>query len=457
MAKKSKITYICSSCQETFIAWMGQCPSCKAWNSFEEITESPKSAPRKENQAKPVSLPNISNEEQNRITTGSSEMDKVLGGGMVPGSVILLGGEPGIGKSTLLLSFGKSGKKILYIAGEESLEQIYERAKRTQTVLPNVTLLQETNLDAILNAAAQIKPDVLLLDSIQTVTVDADKGMLSGGPSQLRMAASALVEFARQYKIPVCITGHITKDGQIAGPKLLEHTVDVVLYFENQKYDQYRFIRSSKNRYGAIGEVAIFEMTAEGLKEVSGKRNLLQMQEVGGIGSILFPQIDGSQAMLVEVQVLATPAAFSSGRRIGENLDVSRIHMIAAILEKYSGFNIGQSDIFVRVQGGAYMRDSAGDLALLLAMASSYLNTELPSRWAAAGELSLTGRIRLCSRLETRRNTLVSHHIPNVLWGGKAPNASSKPPSGNLSSMSKEYYFDDVKTCVEKIFQKRPA
>jgi DNA repair protein RadA/Sms len=326
------------------------------------------------------------------------------------------------------------------------MEQVYTRAERTNAIYPNITILQETSLDVVLEQAEKIKPEILLVDSIQTIT--AGGGVNTGSPSQLKASASAFIDFARKYNIPVIMTGHITKDGQIAGPKLLEHAVDVVLYFETQRFGQYRFVRSSKNRFGSTGEIAVFEMIAAGLKEISGERNLLQMRDVGGIGSILFPQVDGSQAMLVELQVLVTPASFSSGRRIGENIDISRIHMIAAILEKYSGFNIGQTDIFVRVQGGAYMRDSAGDLALMMAMASSFLNIELPSRWAAAGELSLTGGIRLCSHLEIRRKLLLSHKIPNVLWGGKGANSSSP-------SLSREYYFDNVKECVDKTFRKQ--
>jgi len=461
MAKKPRTVFGCTSCGDTFIAWMGQCPSCKAWNSFVETTEDktseavagmPANADRAA--AKPVALGSIQRENLKRVSTGIAEMDKILGGGMVAGSVILLGGEPGVGKSTLLLAFGKSGKKILYVTGEESAEQIHSRAERIGALYDNVTLLQETRLDNVIAAAVELKPEIILVDSIQTMNVDLSKNIGIGSPAQLRAAASVLIDHARQYNIPVCMTGHITKDGQIAGPKLLEHSVDVVLYFENQRFGQYRFIRSTKNRFGSTGEIAVFEMGAEGLREISGERNLLQMQDVGGIGSILFPQVDGSQVMLVEFQVLATPAAFSSGRRIGENIDVTRIQMIAALLEKYSGFNIGQSDIFVRVQGGAHMSDSAGDLALLLAMASSFLNTELPSRWAAAGELSLTGRIRPCSQLQTRRKTLISHKIYNVLWGGRPATGTENTP-GASAGMAKEYYFDDVKTCIEKTFQSR--
>ncbi|MDH4200887.1 MAG: DNA repair protein RadA [Spirochaetia bacterium] len=448
MAKKARTVYKCSACSESFIAWMGQCPTCKAWNSFEETTESDKIGKKISGSSIPVALNSIKSEKLIKISTGLSEMDKILGNGMVAGSVILLGGEPGVGKSTLLLEFGKSGRKILYVTGEESLQQIHSRAARIGALRPNVTILQETQLENILSAALDFKPEVLIIDSIQTINVDSSKSMNIGSPAQLRAAAAALIDYARMNDVPVCMTGHITKDGQIAGPKLLEHSVDVVLYFENQRLGQYRFIRSSKNRFGSTGEIAVFEMSPEGLREISGERNLLQMQDVGGVGSILFPQLDGSQTMLVEFQVLVTPAAFSSGRRIGENIDISRIHMIAAILEKYSGFNIGQSDIFVRVQGGAHMNDSAGDLALLLAMASSYLNTELPACWAAAGELSLTGRIRSCSQTQTRKRTLLSHRIPNVIWGGK-------PPRNSMESPGRQYFFEDVKTCIEKTFQKK--
>jgi len=474
-AKKVKTLYRCSQCDHTTPAWLGQCPNCKSWNSLSEetvstekagISGSASSSARNQKRNPPVNISKIESSDTERVETGLDEIDKILGGGFVPGSVILLGGEPGIGKSTLLLEIGKAchnpltrnGAKVrdqlqvLYVTGEESLAQVHNRAKRVKGDTPNITLMQENHLDTVVEYVQKNTPDLIFIDSIQTIIPDLDK-LNTGSPSQLRIATAELVDLARLYQIPILMTGHITKEGQIAGPKLLEHAVDVVLYFESHQYGQYRFIRSIKNRYGSTGEIAVFEMKADGLKEVPEEQTLLHMNDVGGVGSILFPQIEGSRAMPVEMQVLVTPASLASGRRVGENIDLARIQMIAAILEKFMGYTMSQTDIFVRVQGGIYMKDSAGDLALLLAMASSYLNVELPNRWAAAGELSLTGRIRQPGYFSERKKSLLAHDIPHVIWGGK--NGEGKEPDPTLKAgFKKEYYFDHVKNCIEAVFKK---
>ena len=448
---KQRIEYLCSECGETFIAWLGQCPNCQAWNSFQEVKTAKgkggalTSGPTKEK--KIVSIGDIAEERLVRTSTGMPEVDRLLGGGMAAGSVILLGGEPGVGKSTLLLQFGRSGKKILYVTGEESAEQVQSRATRIEAIHENVSVLQDYSLESILEQAQKFQPDILLVDSIQAVNVESDK-LFPGSTSQIRMAAAALLEFARENQVTVWMTGHITKEGTIAGPKLLEHMVDVVLYFESERFGQYRFVRAVKNRYGAVGEVSVFEMTPKGLAEVPHEKSLIHLDDTGGVGSILFPQIDGSRAMPVEVQVLATPSSFSGARRIGEGIDVARIHMIAATLEKFLEFPMSSSDIFVRVLGGSYLRDGGGDLALLIAMASSYLNYEIPIKWAAAGELSLTGKIRAPGQLKERQRTLLTHGISHVAWGGA-------PSDQYLAKNIQQFFFNDVKSCVEKLFEKR--
>ena len=443
-AAKNKTLYKCSKCNDTFIAWMGQCPSCKEWNTFTEISENSKQRVEKSSALRLSGLNSTDQSKFSRFSSGLDEVDRILGGGLVSGSVILLGGEPGIGKSTLLLALGKSKAKILYVSGEESAAQIIDRARRIRCVYPNVTLLEETSLAGIEQAIDEVKPEIVFVDSIQTVSSDTEK-LLTGSVSQIRSATAALVQQARQKNIPIIMTGHITKEGQIAGPKVLEHAVDVVLYFESQNFGQYRFIRSVKNRYGATGEIAVFEMTEHGLKEVPREQSLIRLDEIGGIGSILFPQVDGTRVLPVEIQVLVTPASFSNGRRIGENIDISRIHMISAILEKFPGYQMSQSDIFVRVHGGTYLRDSAGDLALLLATASSYLNRKIPSRWAAAGELSLTGTVRAPSHLEERKKTLRALKIESAVWGGTEETTKIK-------LAKKELFFNDVKMCIDKMF-----
>lgn len=445
MAKKPKTLYRCSQCGDEFIAWTGQCSSCKAWNSLEEVAKA--QAPVSSSGGSGASIVPITDEasiEAPRESTGISELNRLLGGGMVPGSVVLLGGEPGIGKSTLLLKFTESKRRILYVTGEESAAQIKTRASRVGAVAENLFLLQDYSLGAILEKARQFKPEILLIDSIQAVTVEGEK-LFPGSPSQIRTAAAAFMEFARAQNVCVWVTGHITKDGQIAGPKLLEHMVDVVLYFESERFGQYRFIRSAKNRYGSTGEIAVFEMTQGGLVEIEQGKSLIHLEDTGGVGSILYPQTDGSRTMPVEVQVLVTPASFAGARRIGENIDVPRIHMISAILEKFMGFQVSSSDIFVRIHGGTFLRDAGADLALLVAMASSYLNVELPMKWAAAGELSLTGKVRAPSHIKERRKTLLSHGIGHVVWGGQGEHAA-----GEL----KEYYFQDASAAINKLFEK---
>ena len=442
-AKSKKTVYRCSECGENFIAWMGQCPACKAWNTFEETTQGEVEKTAHRENLNFFSITKGFKDELIRIPTGIREMDNVLGGGLVRGSVVLLGGEPGIGKSTLLLAFGKSGKKVLYVSGEEGAGQILDRANRTGALYENVTLLQETKIERILSAIHEVKPEILLVDSIQTVNSENEK-YINGSVTQIRTSAAAFVELARSNNIPVVLTGHITKDGQIAGPKVLEHAVDVVLYFENQNFGQYRFIRSVKNRYGSTGEIAVFEMTREGLLEVPREKSLIHLDDTGGVGSILFPQVDGTRIMPVEVQVLATPASFSNGRRIGENIDISRIHMIAAILEKFLGYQMSQSDIFVRIHGGTFLKDSAGDLALLLAMASSYRNKQIPKKWAAAGELSLTGKMRLPTHFRERRKALTSLKVNQQIWAGDSNNLE-------IQTTSDEKFFSDVKLCVSEI------
>jgi len=440
MSKKEKTVYQCSNCQDTFIAWMGQCPSCKSWNSFEEKTGI-KTKGTTSSHKDPVSITAEEAQPVKRVHTRIEEFDRLLGGGFVPGSVTLLGGEPGIGKSTLLLEIASCGKNILYISGEESNQQIIDRAHRIDAMHPNLYLLQETAIENILSAIRKTKPELVMIDSIQTVSTDSEK-MFAGSVTQIRGAASLFVEIARELSIPIILTGHITKDGQIAGPKVMEHAVDVVLYFETQNYGQYRFIRSVKNRYGSTGEIAVFEMTPEGLKEVSADKSLIHLDDIGGNGSILFPQLDGTRVLPVEVQVLVTPASFANGRRIGENIDISRIHMIAAILEKFMGFSMSQSDIFVRIQGGTYMRDPAADLALLIATASSYLNKPVPPKLSAAGELSLTGIIRNPSHLDLRKKTIHALGIKKIIWGGEK----------NINkSTSEDPFYNNIKECLKAI------
>lgn len=409
--KKEKVSYLCTECGDSFPKWFGQCPSCKAWNSLTENRfESPEElAPA----AKPLITSNPA--PASAIQTGLRQFDAILGGGIFPGAVILLGGEPGIGKSTLLLEIMRQAPAV-YITGEESLAQVQARAERLG-MRAGLDIIQGNGLGQLLQYVKQKKAPLVLLDSIQTAYTDQRTGF-AGSPAQIREVTQRIVEFAKENQVAFVLAGHITKDGQIAGPKLLEHAVDTVIYFEQNQATRYRFLRAVKNRFGATGDVAIFEMTATGFREVASADSLLPVQEIGGLGSCLFPQLEGTRVLPLEIQVLVTPTGFANGRRIGENIELSRIHLIAAILEKFCNLKLSQCDIFVRVNGGTSLAEGAGDLALLCAMASSYLEKPLMKRRAVAGQVSLTGEIRSPGGLEERRRALAQWKIPHALWGG---------------------------------------
>ncbi|MDH5721497.1 MAG: DNA repair protein RadA [Spirochaetia bacterium] len=443
---KTKIVYKCADCGEEFPKWMGQCMSCHRWNSLEEvqISQKQKTTPKLNHNISSKPLLKERNSANQKKLSGLNEFDKLLGGGFTPGSVILLGGEPGVGKSTLLLTLARTLSNILYVSGEESFDQIKDRAVRVEVPFENVKILQENDLETIVECLNKEKPEIVFIDSIQTVHMPGNKGF-TGSVSQIRETAQIFLEFAKKNNTIFLITGHITKEGQIAGPKLLEHAVDVVLYFENQNNGSHRFIRSVKNRFGAVGEIAVFSMSEKGLHEVSAENSLLPIHEIGGIGSVLFPQVEGSRIIPLEVQVLVTPTGFANGRRIGENIDISRIHLIAAILEKFAGYKLSQCDIFVRTRGGTALKDNAGDLALLLAMASSYKDIPLLSNRAIAGEVSLTGKIRTPSHLEQRQKALQSLNIKKALWGGSKPEKDSSSVENSFFSNVSELLKTEFK------------
>lgn len=409
--KKEKITFLCTECGESFPKWYGQCPSCKAWNSLTENRFASESASPTQN--KPLIVEK--GKSRQVVKTGLSQFDNILGGGIMPGAVILIGGEPGIGKSTLLLEIMRSAPAV-YVTGEESLSQIESRAKRLG-LGTDLDIVQGNSLTQLFGYVTQKNPPLVLVDSIQTMYTD-DRSGFAGSPGQIRDVTQRIIEFAKSNATAFILAGHITKDGQIAGPKLLEHAVDTVIYFEQNQTTRYRFLRAVKNRFGATGDVAIFEMTATGFREVQNADSLLPVQEIGGMGSCLFPQLEGTRVMPLEIQVLVTPTGFANGRRIGENIELSRIHLIAAILEKFCTLKLSQCDIFVRVNGGTQLSEPAGDLALLFAMASSYLERPLPRRRAVAGQVSLTGEIRSPGGLEERRRALAQWKIPQAVWGG---------------------------------------
>jgi DNA repair protein RadA/Sms len=430
-AKKERASYLCSECGDSFPKWFGQCPSCKAWNSltenrFEDVTA-----------AEAVSKPMITGkaEVMAAMQTGLRQLDSLLGGGIMPGAVILIGGEPGIGKSTLLLEIMRNTKAV-YVTGEESLSQVQSRAARLG-LGDDLDIIQGNSVSQLLDYVKQKKSRLVLLDSIQTAYTDQRTGF-AGSPTQIREVTQRIIEFAKTNQVAFVLAGHITKDGQIAGPKLLEHAVDTVIYFEQNQATRYRFLRAVKNRFGATGDIAIFEMTATGFREIQNADSLLPVQEIGGMGSCLFPQLEGTRIIPLEIQVLVTPTGFANGRRIGENIELSRIHLIAAILEKFCALKLSQCDIFVRVNGGTALAEPAGDLALLLAMASSYLEKPLMKRRAVAGQVSLTGEIRSPGGLDERRRALAQWKIPHALWGGLKENSAAGVQEAFASFIDKD-------------------
>ena len=404
MSKRPRSTYLCSDCGEAFSVWSGRCSSCGSWNTLEEQSSTKALYLDKKNrQTKAVQLHNLGAlPDIDRILTGLDIFDEILGGGLVPGGTILLGGEPGIGKSTLLLELARKGLNTLYVSGEESLGQIARRAKRLKIESKTFHISTENEIDGVLQAAQKCKGlRLLCIDSIQTAYC-VDSSGVQGSISQIRDVIQRLSNFAKANAISVIVTAHVTKEGSIAGPKQLEHAVDTVLYFESQSSGEYRFIRATKNRFSSTGNLAVFEMRPDQLKPVNKYQQLLDNGDIGGPGSVIFPQKEGQRFLALEIQALVTPTGYTNGRRIAAGLDQNRLYIAIALLEKYGGYRLGNCDVFVRVLGGVPLKETAGDLPLLLALMGSYWGQSPFLKSAAAGEVSFTGKIRPATNIEER-------------------------------------------------------
>lgn len=406
---KIKIAFVCQSCGFSTPKWMGKCSSCGAWNSFvEEIQQ--KSSDRSmllrssAQSSRPQKLEEVRTESSERISTRDAELDRVLGGGMVPGSVILLGGEPGIGKSTLLLQtvLKLQGKKILYISGEESEAQIKLRAERTPYRNSDCYVLTETNLEQIIQQIEALQPEVLIADSIQTLHTEFIESS-AGSVSQIRECASKLIRYAKASGTPTILVGHINKEGSIAGPKILEHMVDVVLQFEGDRNHIFRIIRAMKNRFGSTSEIGIYEMKQFGLEEVPNPSALLLSEsDLQLSGTTIAAITEGLRPLLVEVQALVSTAVYGTPQRAANGFDVRRLNMLLAVLEKRCGFHLGTKDVFLNVTGGIRLEEPAADLSVVAAILSSNEDLALPRNVCFAGEVGLTGEIRPVSRIEAR-------------------------------------------------------
>jgi DNA repair protein RadA/Sms len=406
---KTKTVFVCQNCGVESARWIGRCPSCKEWNTYHEEIIAPASSKGTGfmsdlEKRKPELLDNIEADEKNRQKTGIAELDRILGGGMVRGSLILLGGEPGVGKSTLALQLALALKdtKILYVSGEESEEQISLRAHRLKSSNPLCYILSETDLESILTHSENLKPGLIIVDSIQTVST-AMLESSAGSVSQVRECAAQLLKYSKLSGIPVFLIGHITKDGTLAGPKVLEHIVDVVLYFEGDNNYVYRILRSVKNRFGSTSEIGIFEMVESGLKEVNNPSDLFINQHDEPISGIsIAATVDGLRPFLIETQALVSSAVYGTPQRSSTGFDIRRLNMLLAILEKRAGFRLGIKDVFLNIAGGIKVADPAIDLAIVSAVLSSNLDIPIPREICFAGETGLSGEIRPVSRIEQR-------------------------------------------------------
>lgn len=415
---KDKTVYVCSNCGQESAKWIGKCPACGQWNTFKELRVSADTGGQaarnaavdvhramSHSGAKPIFLKDISSQDEPRIDMHDNELNRVLGGGLVRGSIVLLGGEPGIGKSTLTLQtvLNMSDRRILYVSGEESAHQLKMRAMRINpNAADNVMILCETSLEDIFKHISEVKPEFVVIDSIQTIST-ADVDSSPGSVTQVRECASALLRFAKTSGVPVLLIGHINKEGTIAGPKILEHIVDTVIQFEGDNHYMYRILRSTKNRFGSTAELGIYEMHQQGLRQVANPSELLLSQDHNGLSGIAISSaIEGVRPFLVETQALVSSAAYGTPQRSATGFDQRRLNMLLAVLEKRVGFKLTQKDVFVNIAGGLRVTDLAMDLSVIAAVLSSNVDTPIETGWCMAGEVGLSGEVRPVSRIVQR-------------------------------------------------------
>lgn len=404
---KPTIQYVCSSCGAKAPQMLGRCPVCGEWGTYEEEISSPATSPtalRRSSSPTAVRLQDIEAQAETRIDLHCGELNRVLGGGLVPGSLVLLGGEPGIGKSTLALQvlMRLGACRTLYASGEESIRQLKLRAERLAGKPENLYLISETSLEAILQQVSELKPDIVVVDSIQTIGTESIEASI-GSLSQVRECAARILTFSKEKNIPFLIVGHINKEGSLAGPKVLEHIVDTVLQFEGDQHYMYRILRAQKNRFGSTSELGIFEMQQDGLREVVNPSELLLSQNHEGLSGIaIAAAIEGVRPLLIEVQALVSSAAYGTPQRSSTGFDGRRLNMLLAVLEKRVGFKLLQKDVFLNIAGGLRVNDPAIDMAVLAAVLSSNMDIALDPGTTLAGEVGLAGEIRPISRLDQR-------------------------------------------------------
>jgi DNA repair protein RadA/Sms len=414
LAKKSAVKFVCQACGYESPKWLGRCPNCGAWNQMEEEREATKAVKQQQRSnftghvPQAVVIEDIKTENIPRVKTEMEEVNHVLGGGIVPGSLILIGGDPGIGKSTLLLQISaqinNAGHRVLYISGEESAGQIKMRAERLGVKGTDFYIYPETDIDAIRETIEKIKPDFVIVDSIQTM-IQPENNSTAGSVSQVRECTAEFMRIAKTNDIAIFIVGHVTKEGAIAGPRMLEHMVDTVLYFEGDRHHSFRILRAVKNRFGSTDEIGVFEMIEGGLREVKNPSEMfLEERLAGASGSAVVASLEGTRPILAEIQCLITPTAFGNARRTASGLDYNRVALIMAVLEKRAGLLLQNQDAYFKSTGGVKLDEPAIDLAIAVSIASSYWDVETSASECFIGEIGLTGEIRRVNRVEQRVN-----------------------------------------------------
>lgn len=405
---KAKTIFVCNECGYESAKWMGKCPACNSWNTFfeEKLSTKVESGKReKKIQEAPKPLNSFVGQDAQRTSTGYAELDRVLGGGLVKGSLVLVGGEPGIGKSTLILQLCDKVKgegKVLYVSGEESAEQIKLRADRLNIKNDDILFLGETDIDIIDQNIEELNPKLVIIDSMQTMYSE-EISSAPGSVSQVREITSRIMKICKSRKITTIIIGHVTKDGNIAGPRVLEHMVDTVLYIEGERYFSYRMIRGVKNRFGSTNEVGMFEMQEKGMVEITNPSSILiSEREDNPSGSVVVATVEGTRPLLVELQALVTQSVFGLPRRTANGIDYNRLTLLVAVMEKKAGFMLGNQDVYLNVVGGIKVNEPALDLGIILATASSFKNVSIPKGVIALGEVGLTGEVRTINMMEKR-------------------------------------------------------
>ena len=439
---KQKTKYVCQECGAESVRWLGKCPACGRWNTLvEEIVEEVKFQPKHALTTayeSPRRIAEVDLTELPRFSTGSGELDRVLGGGLIPGSIVLIAGDPGVGKSSLTLAvcahIAKNERRVLYVTGEESSRQIRMRAERLNALADELFICAENNLERIIQHVEKVKPELLIVDSIQTI-YKSDIESAPGSISQVRECSATLMRLSKSHAVTTFIIGHVTKDGNLAGPRVLEHIVDTVLFFEGERNADFRVLRAIKNRFGATSEIGLFEMRNSGLVDVPDASKLFLPEKFEDTGSVIVPTVEGTRPLLVEVQALVAPTPFMPPRRTSDSVDVKKIQLLLAVLEKRLHLTIGSCDVYAKTAGGIKIDEPATDLPLAVALASSFANRKLLPQCVIFGEVGLSGEIRAVSKARQRVEESVRMGFTNIILPKKNFNEIKSVPNVNLLSV----------------------